>query len=515
MRITYLVEAVDGIWGGVKVVLEDANWLHDRGHRVTVLSRTPPPDWMELRCAFRKVAGFSPDNVPQSDLVVGTFWSTVPAAVESGRGVPVHYCQGFEGGNPENADVRDRIEAVYRMPEPYRITISGHLSRQLEQRFGIRAREVVYSIDHRVFFPGRPRPLQGRVRVGLVGPYEVVWKDIPTGLEACSLASRAGLDLELVRVTNTKPHPDELDLDYPVEWHRRVPPAAMGDIYRSLDVFLGTSRGDEEGFFLPAVEAMACGVPAVLTEIPCFLGYGEGQYALFVQPQDPGAMAEALVLAARHPKVHHELRANGPAVAARYNPEDHGAALERALCEILEEAGRDPAAIASHDTLQADLRSLDDSLIRALRQAAEAVRGQGSYRRAVDYLNAALCVRERDAGVLRDLAYNRHLHGDDAAALRILDDLLRTERGDPGLHVQRGLVLMTMGDFTAAADAFQAAIDAGDASADNYNNLGVARFQAGDTEAAERSFRKALELDPQHADARVNLPLVKPHGAAH
>ncbi|HIE72193.1 MAG TPA: glycosyltransferase, partial [Planctomycetes bacterium] len=88
---------------------------------------------------------------------------------------------------------------------------------------------------------------------------------------------------------------------------------------RSLDVFLGTSSGEEEGFFLPAIEAMACGVPSVLTDIPCFRNHqdlvGHDRYALFVDPQDPTAMAEAIVLAGALPDIRTSLRAGGIEVA--------------------------------------------------------------------------------------------------------------------------------------------------------------------------------------------------------
>ena len=205
MRIVFLVETAAQIWGGVKVVLEDANWLAARGHQVTVLSKSSPPDWMGMHCDFRTVKDFSPERVPAADIVVGTFWSTVPDAVRAASGpaagVPVHFCQGYEGDNPENAPIKARIEEVYRNPDASKITISTHLTRLLKDRFGCDARQVTYAVDHQVMFPRplRPKATEGLVRVGLVGPYEIAWKDIPTGIEACALAHRAGLELQLDR----------------------------------------------------------------------------------------------------------------------------------------------------------------------------------------------------------------------------------------------------------------------------------------------------------------------------
>jgi glycosyltransferase involved in cell wall biosynthesis len=334
MRITWLLEAADQIWGGVKVALEDANWLAQHGHDVTILSRTGPPDWLPLQGRFVRVPSFAPAHVPAADIVVATFWTTVPAALECGKGTPVHFCQGYEGDNQENQALRERIEQVYRLPGIARVTISPHLTTLLRERFGTDAHEIPYAIDHAVHFPGPARGPGRPVRVGLVGPHQVAWKDIATGIQACRLAASAGLSLQLVRVTNTAPDPAERALPFPVEWHERIPPRQMGEIYRSLDVFLATSSGREEGFFLPAVEAMACGVPCVLTDIPCFRSHGSGDCALFVPPKDPQAMAEALVVAAGVPAVRSALRAGGLRTAARYHPDTHGQRLADVFVEL-------------------------------------------------------------------------------------------------------------------------------------------------------------------------------------
>src|SRR5690606_10356959 len=130
MRITLLLEVADQIWGGVKVALENANWLSHRGHQVTVVSRSGPPAWMKLDCSFQQVVDFRPEHLPDGDVLIGTFWSTVPWTASAGpqKGVPVHFCQGYEGDNPENEAVRDRIEATYRLPGLHHITISPHLT---------------------------------------------------------------------------------------------------------------------------------------------------------------------------------------------------------------------------------------------------------------------------------------------------------------------------------------------------------------------------------------------------
>lgn len=510
MRITWLLEVADQLWGGVKVALENANWLHQRGHRVTVVSRSGPPDWMELQCAFRQVQDFHAENLPDADVIVGTYWTTVPWAVSAGasKGVPVHFCQGYEGDHSEHAPLRERIEAVYRLPGVHYVTISPHLTRALRDRFGIAAHEVVYAIDHGVHFPGRERPPQSPLRVGLVGPYEIAWKDLPTGYEACRLAHAAGQNLVLVRATNVPPAAAEQVAPFPIEWHRRLPPARMGDFYRSLDVLLATSAGPEEGFFLPAVEAMACGVPTVLTDVPCFREHrtrvGHDHYALFVPPRDPAAMAEALVLAGALPQVRASLREGGLAVAAHYHPDRHGEQLEAVLQQLASSGGERnnlrlvPPAAAAGDA------NLDD-LGRQLRDAGERLAAAGAPTPAARALLAAHCLQPDDVGLAQAAAAAQTAAGAPAVALRLLDDLVARGSDDEAVHTGRGQALHALGRLAESAQAFRAALAVGARTADAYNRLGVVLFQAGDLRGARQSFERALVLQPDHDDARANL----------
>lgn len=555
MRITWLLERTDQLWGGVKQALEAANWLHQQGEQVVVLSRSGPPAWMALTCPFRTVPDFRAEHLPDADVLIGTFWTTVPwaAAAGPGKGVPVHFCQGYEGDNPENQPLRDRIEAVYRLPGVQHVTIAPNLTRLLREHFGLWPREIPYAIDHHVHRPGPVRAPGRPLRVGLVGPYQIAWKDLATGFAACRLAAAAGQPLVLVRATNTTPDAAERDPGFPVEWHQQLPPAAMGDYYRSLDVLLATSRGAEEGFFLPAIEAMACGVPVVMTDIPCFRAHGDAagdhRYALFVPPQDPAAMAEALVVAGNVPEVRAALREHGLALAQRYTMERMGNALRTALHEFADSphaaitpttvgactpaggtrpqpaaACAAPASTASMATATPLPPSSERSNLRLvapataapqpapfatiatqLRQLAAQLLHQQHTGLAAQALSAAACLCPGDWDLQRQAAEASHLAGDHGAALQRLDALLQRGLDDEQLHAARGHVLHALGRMADAAQAFRAALAVGIRTADAYNRLGVVLFQAGDLKGARQNFEKALALQPGHGDATANL----------
>ncbi len=345
MRIVYLLESVAEPWGGVQTVLRDAQALSARGHQVEVVSRDGPPAWKALSLPFHRDPELSLGDVAPADLVVGTFWTTILPALRSGKGAAVHFCQGLEDGPDLPGRTREAIETVYSMEETELIVVSPHLARVLEQRFGRRSRLVPNTVDSRVMFPGPVREGNRPFRVGLVGPAQFPIKGIATGYEACLLASRAGLDLVLVRASHMPFLDVEFRLPLPLEAHQNLPYERMGEFYRSLDLFLGTSNSENEGFYLPGLEALACGVPSVLTDIPCLRSYGKGDFALFVPPGDREAMAASLLLLARRGDLRRKLREEGLRVARGFTMAARLDLLERTFGEILEEKGSRPTLV--------------------------------------------------------------------------------------------------------------------------------------------------------------------------
>jgi glycosyltransferase involved in cell wall biosynthesis len=104
-------------------------------------------------------------------------------------------------------------------------------------------------------------------------------------------------DLELVSVA---------DVGY-------VPPAALARFYRGAEVFVYPSRF--EGFGMPVVEAMACGVPCVVSA-HASLDEASSDAALRVDPED----GDALVAAVREAMARRdELVARGLEHAARFS----------------------------------------------------------------------------------------------------------------------------------------------------------------------------------------------------
>ncbi|TVR02407.1 MAG: VWA domain-containing protein [Deltaproteobacteria bacterium] len=94
-------------------------------------------------------------------------------------------------------------------------------------------------------------------------------------------------------------------------------------------------------------------------------------------------------------------------------------------------------------------------------------------------------------------------------ALALLDEADPVLRDDPLFAYNRGLLLHGLDRHEEARDAFLLALGTDDPAleADALNGLGVTLLALDDVEEAHLRFRRALRLDPDHADARRNLEI--------
>ena len=328
MRICYVQEE-NSLWGGVKIIFEQAEALQARGHDVVIVSKDHPPDWYDVRVPLHRVEAFTAATIPVSDFVIGTFWTTIRPVIAAGKGRPVHLCQGYEGDTAAYATQRSQIEEVYRLPL-LTLTVHEPLTQLLWERFHKKAYTVGQGINPSVFHPRGDRVPGARWRVLIVGPYEVDWKGVRDGLLALQ-PLKAEFPLQVVRVSQFPCHPEEQRLGVTDEYHCHLRPEAMADLYRSCDIFLGPSW-TMEGFGLPAMEALACGVPTALSQIPSFQAFAQGtDWAVFFPQRDMQGMQAALRRLLRDMSLRATLRQRGIEVAGEFSFARVAARIEHAL----------------------------------------------------------------------------------------------------------------------------------------------------------------------------------------
>jgi len=335
LTVNYLLEDT-ALFGGVKIPLHHANLLHRRGHRVRVLSRGPRPDWYPLAAPFARVPDFTADSVAEADVHVATFWTTIAQVVALPHGRPVHYCQGFEASYTHNREQHPEILEAYSLPLPA-FAVSPHLADLVQRLFGRPVRVVPPALE-RLWRPRWRRRPSPRPRVVVAHPFEVDWKGVATGLEAVRRLRAAGLDPTLVRLSQWPLSEAERALLEPDEFHCRLDPADVPRLIAGCDLLLAPSW-EQEGFGLPVLEAMACGVPVVASRIQAFAGYAAGAAEL-VSADDPGAFADAARAILGDRRRWRKMRRAGFEVAAAFSERRVVPSIEEALHWVASDAWR-------------------------------------------------------------------------------------------------------------------------------------------------------------------------------
>lgn len=139
------------------------------------------------------------------------------------------------------------------------------------------------------------------------------------------------------------------------------------------------------------------------------------------------------------------------------------------------------------------------SLARALLASEE----PGAREEARRELRAALAIFPRHAESWRELVQIELQSGDPGAVRALLVEADSRGVADPGLSVLRGAIEASQGDGAAAERAFRRALELDPGQERAY--LGLARLaqRAGDSALAAERYRRALEVAPRAATART------------
>lgn len=310
--------------GGPKAFFELANYLAKAGHQIEIISQAREPDWFALQVPFRQVRTF-PTQAAFARKVVVSHLFQIPLVWQSAPQTPLlWFCLGYDGyaqapgaHRPGNEDPVS-LE-VMKLPVAA-IACSRSVSRTLEER-GKPCRLVPWSLDGNLWRERPPAPQGPRHRIALVVDPVVPLKGFDDAVQALS---QLRLPVTLVLVTrNLDWQPPKLD--FPLEIHRRPELHEIPEILASCHALCCSSW--YEGLGLPALEAMALGLPVVSTRNLGVQEYAqEEKNLLLADVRCSEQIAAQLERVLTQPDLAHRLRQGGldtvrghldPAVTAR------------------------------------------------------------------------------------------------------------------------------------------------------------------------------------------------------
>ncbi len=301
MRITFLVPE-RGLVGGIKVMGEYAGRLRVRGHDVAVMypggtrnfkrwlqrwaTRGTPDALDDSGCTLTAVREFTSETVPDADVILTTGLRAVRAAsaLPPEKGRLVEIVQGTIDMEEGPAEAR-RVMAL----PLHRVAVSDYVARYLKNEFGVEAAVVPNGVDHSQFY-NNERQFRTPRTVGMIYVAGEM-KGTAEAFEAMRRIRDQWPDVRLVLYGAKRPR------NAPPRTEVFVRPKAsrLRAVYSGCEIWLAPSHS--EGFGLPVVEAMACGVVPVATRAGGHECIIEDEVSGFLVPVgDAEAMAKRIAL---------------------------------------------------------------------------------------------------------------------------------------------------------------------------------------------------------------------------
>ncbi|MHB8170358.1 MAG: glycosyltransferase [Thermincolia bacterium] len=303
--------------GGMRFLCQMANMLVERGHDITFMvpkGTNLPPFPLQARVEYydlvdpialgltrQKIPGanltphggkvFNPATFPPADLIIANWFTTAHSVALAPKGVPVHLIMGYEADffqTPESKPACMLAQSTYQL-NTRGLTISNWLRQKLLRQHGKDCSLINPGIDTRIFTP-RPKTKGMVKRIMTVGSSDQI-KGFNDFIHAMELVAAREQGIELLIASRG---PLTVPTTLP---HRLVHPPTdqeMAFYYQQADVFVTSSW--EEGFGLPPLEAIACGVPVVVTDCGGVHEYAvHGVNCLMVPSRNPKAIAQGVL----------------------------------------------------------------------------------------------------------------------------------------------------------------------------------------------------------------------------
>jgi glycosyltransferase involved in cell wall biosynthesis len=351
MRITFPLAGLN-LSGGVRVIIHIANGLTKNGHKVRLIvpdyaaqSNFHLDDGVRLQIIptigkgiWRKIHYFLKVcriAVEDSDICFATgykspYYIFCSKIIRHSNAKLLYLIQSYEPLSHVTYSNRcplakwvlyNLAKISYRLPFNRKIAVSQWIKKQIRDDTIL---VINNGIDLGVFSPGSDISERGHFVIGTIGS-SVPLKGYDTFLQAMKIISGN----ERLKVLVVSHENLELPKCISSELIRPKGDKQLVEFYRRCNVFVFTSFF--EGFGLPPLEAMACGIPVITTNCGGVRDFANDSNAIIVSPGDFRAIANAIMRLKKDENLRRRLRLQGIKTARKFSLEK----MISQYCELL------------------------------------------------------------------------------------------------------------------------------------------------------------------------------------
>jgi glycosyltransferase involved in cell wall biosynthesis/GT2 family glycosyltransferase len=329
--VAFTVRDSSVIGGGTATVFNYANWLYDLGVDVAIYSDDEPPGWINVKgkfhyikdCQKRYSAIKEPVVIVYSirELQDLLFFGNVKEKVI------YHLCQGIEeyhfGGLDYSALMASKPMFGFLFSLPVgRIAVSPHIRDYFENNYSQKTHNIFNGIDIDFFRPRPKRTLNETINILSSGNPLHSFKGKTDIREALNIIAQIRPNVEFSFAIACGQELNEkcsswVGSNFEVTLKLGLSPEQMRQAYYNSDIYINSSW--YEGFGLPPLEAMACGVPVIQADNQGLTGIvADRKNCLLIPPNDPEKMAQAIVTLIGDDALRNNLIKNGFETVGRF-----------------------------------------------------------------------------------------------------------------------------------------------------------------------------------------------------
>ena len=334
--VAFTVKSSSIIGGGTLNVFEYANWLSDLGVDVAVYSNDEPPDWMDIKGRFYYIEDAKERYSAITEPVIIVYsvleLQDLLYCCDTSDKMIYHLCQGIEDHHYCISTYDSLIAPKTIFPFLYslpvgRIAVSPHIRDYFKRNYGQKTFDIFNGINNDIFKPRAGNSSGKEIRILSSGNPAHLLKGKDDIKHALCLVAKAcpHLDFYLTVVCGERiPEQENIFGDVPGNVICRIKyglsPEQMRQAYCESDIYINSSW--YEGFGLPSIEAMACGVPVIQADNRGLDGVVTDRInCLLIPPNNPRKMADAIETLINDVHLRDGLVKNGIETANEYTKE--------------------------------------------------------------------------------------------------------------------------------------------------------------------------------------------------